>query len=413
MARERKLSRLKSVLSGIFGVLAIIGLFASTLAVWGRNVLFNEDKVASAVDSALQRPEVTAAMATYLTDQVFIVVDVQNRVTAVLPPVLVPLAPSIVGGAHSFVEGRLETLLATDTTRNLITGLVRQAHSALIKLLEGDGLTDVVNIKNGEVSVNFLPLITRGLTTVQNLGLFDKVVIPDLTKISNPDDQVVALEKAFGRDLPDRFGQLVVFRSDKLANAQDSLSTAQRMVVLVKRAIWLILIATVTLLASSIVLARRRRRSVVILALGGAATMLLARVVIKRVIADAPNLVTKPGSRAAVAATIGNLGSGLIRLTTALLIVGAIAAVVAFISGTSKTATAIRGRAGSGSQSLQTVAMSHTDVTAGVLFFAGVLAIVVLGVTVVSLVVAALFAVGGAWVLSSGSSADDESMTDV
>ena len=404
--RRRTHSRLKSVLSGTFGVLAIIGLFASTLAVWGHSVLFNEDKVASAVDAALQQPEVTTAMATYLADQIFVVADVHGRVTAALPEKLVPLAPSIVGGAHSFVEGRLESLLATDTTRHLITGLVRTAHGAVIKLLEGAGLVDAVRIENGEVSINFLPLIGRGLTTVQNLGLFDNVAIPDLSTIANPNDQITALEKAFDKDLPDHFGQLVVFRSDALASGQTSLSIAQRMVVLVKRAIWLIFAATAVLMACAIALADRRRRAVVILALGGAATMLLARVAIKRVIADAPALVSKPGGRAALAATIGSLGNGLIRLTTALLVVAIAAAITAFLSGTNTRAEAIRIRAGIGGRSLREAAQTHPDAAAGVLFFAGVLVLVVFGITLVTLIIAVLLAAGGAWELSQRTNAN-------
>ena len=412
--RHRTHSRLKSVLSGIFGVLAIIGLFASTLAVWGHGVLFNGDKVASAVNAALQQPEVTTATAEYLADQIFVVADVQGRVTSALPEKLAPLAPSIVGGAHSFVEGRLETLLASDSARQLITGLVRTAHGALIKLLEGNGLADAVRVDNGEVSINFLPLIGRGLTTVQNLGLFNDVAIPDLTPIKNPNDQIAALEKAFGKNLPDHFGQLVVFRSDALSNGQASLSIAQRMVVLVKRAIWLIIVATAALLACAVALADRRRRAVVILALGGAATMLLARVVIKRVIADVPTLVSKPGGRAALAATIGSLSNGLIRLTTALLIVAIAAAITAFISGTSSTADTIRSRVGIGGRSLREAAQSHTDATAGVLLFAGVLLLVVFGITVVTLTIAVILAASGAWELAQKNNAkgnDDSGAT--
>ena len=291
---------------------------------------------------------------------------------------------------------------------------MRTAHGALIKLLEGNGLADAVRVDNGEVSINFLPLIGRGLTTVQNLGLFNDVAIPDLTPIKNSNDQIAALEKAFGKNLPDHFGQLVVFRSDALSNGQASLSIAQRMVVLVKRAIWLIIVATAALLACAVALADRRRRAVVILALGGAATMLLARVVIKRVIADVPTLVSKPGGRAALAATIGSLSNGLIRLTTALLIVAIAAAITAFISGTSSTADTIRSRVGIGGRSLREAAQSHTDATAGVLLFAGVLLLVVFGITVVTLTIAVILAASGAWELAQKNNAkgnDDSGAT--
>ena len=134
--------------------------------------------------------------------------------------------------------------------------------------------------------------------------------------------------------------------------------------------------------------------------------MLLARVAIKRVIADAPALVSKPGGRAALAATIGSLGNGLIRLTTALLVVAIAAAITAFLSGTNTRAEAIRIRAGIGGRSLREAAQTHPDAAAGVLFFAGVLVLVVFGITLVTLIIAVLLAAGGAWELSQRTNAN-------
>ena len=298
---DRRSSRTRAVIAGFVGVVAIIGLFATTVTVWAKGVLFDSDKVAAIVDDAMQEPEVNAAMATYLTDQLFVIVDVSGRVDAVLPAPLTALEPAIVGGAHSFVETRLQTLLAKDEVRQVITRVVRTAHAAMMKLLEGDGFGRAVTVTDGEVTINLLPLISRGLLAVQGLGLFDNVEIPTLTPDGDPAEQITELESAFGRDLPDDFAQLVVFQSQALADAGQTVNSAQQVMANVKRASWLIVGLTVVLLVATIVIAQRRRRAIVILALAGVAVMLLARMLVQRVVEKAPTLVIDPGARAAVA----------------------------------------------------------------------------------------------------------------
>ncbi len=109
---DRPKSRTRGVFACLLGILAIIGLFATTIAVWAKTTLFNSDKVAAVVDDAMQQPEVNAAMAAYLTDQLFTMVDVNKRVESILPGPLQALEPAIVGGAHNVVEGRVQKLLA-------------------------------------------------------------------------------------------------------------------------------------------------------------------------------------------------------------------------------------------------------------------------------------------------------------
>ena len=391
--------RVRSALAGLLGVLAVVGLLASTVAVWGRAALFNTDRFVAAVDEALIRPEVTAAMAEYLTDQIFVVVDVNNRVGDVLPPALSPLRPAIVGGAHSFVETRLETLLATDTVRDLLSGLVRRTHTALVKLLKGDGLVDGISVANGEVTLNLLPLVGRGLTVAQGLGLFDNVVLPDLSRDGDPAEQISGLEAAFDRDLPKDFGQLVVFRSTALANAEQSVKAAQDAVVVAKRAIWLIIVVTAGLLAMSVFLASRRRRAVVVLALATLVVLVIARLLVQRVVSKVPQLVVDPGARAAAASTLSELTDSLLRLTTVLALVALIAAGVAFLTGPGKLATSIRAQAGTTNKSFRSLVFEHRDGAAAVMFGMSVLVLIVLGLGLFSMLIAAIVALGGVWAL--------------
>ena len=49
-----------------------------------------------------------------------------------------------------------------------------------------DGLLDGITVEDGAVTVNLLPLISRGLTFVQGLGLLDQLDVPELTRDGDP-----------------------------------------------------------------------------------------------------------------------------------------------------------------------------------------------------------------------------------
>ncbi len=398
-AAQPKARRLRSVAAGLLGLLAIVGLFASTFAVWGHRVLFNEDTIANTVDSAMGDPAVVDVMATYITQQVFQVADVEGRVLAVLPAGLLPLAPGIVGGAQKAVESSMSTLLESDVARNLVVGLVRTSHRSLMRVLEGDGLAAGVTVSDGQVSINMLPLVGLGLQAAQKLGVLTNVSMPELSQDGNPQEQIAALEKTFNLDLADNFGQLVVFKSSAVANAGASLAVAQRMTALVKRAIWLILALTVVLVAATLGVARHRRRALVALGLGGAAAFLLCRILIERVIDKTPYLVANPGSRRAIASTLNEVAGGLLRLVTSMLLVGLITAAISFITGSSARAVAIRTGLGQGNQSLRGIVANHREASALTLVAAGLLVVFVGGLNIVSIIVAVGLCVCGAWAL--------------
>ena len=198
----------------------------------------------------------------------FTAVDVESVVTNVLPSNLDRLAPTLTAGAQSFVDIGLTRVLGNPEVQQLLTDAVERAHSALMRLLSGDGLIDGITVEDGAVTVNLLPLVSRALTFVQGLGLLDQLDVPELTRAGDPTEQIAELETAIGRDLPDDFGQLTVFQSDKLADAQASVQNAQRAMALLKRATWLLADLAVVFLVATVLLAHNRWRAGLWLALG-------------------------------------------------------------------------------------------------------------------------------------------------
>ena len=123
--------------------------------------------------------------------------------------------------------------------------------------------------------------------------------------------QVADIEAALGRQLPDDFGQLVVYQSDQIAEAQSSLQRAQEAAAFARRAFWVVIALTVVLLVAAVVVAADRWRAALFLGLGVVATMVLLRSAVDRVVEQAPDVADRPGARAAIASIVGGAATSL------------------------------------------------------------------------------------------------------
>lgn len=399
--------RARSILSVCFGIVALVGLVASVVAIWARSVLADPSSVSGAVEVALEDPAVTDALAVHLTDQLLVAVNVEQFVEDTLPPALQPLSPALVGGIRSLVTDNFAKALATERTRAVVVEVVERAHARLLRVLGGDGLADGINVSDESVSVNLLPLMTRGLVRVQEMGLLARLDVPELSANGDPAAQIAELETAFGRDLPDDFGQLVVFSGPAVAKAKASVANAQRMVVLARRGFLAIIALTVVSFAASLLLARRRRRAVLVLFLAAAGVTIVTRAITRSVVADVPNLVIQPGARAAVGHTVTTLTSSFITVLSVVAFVALVVAIAAFLTGPSGAARSLRTRAGATGGSVGSTVATHRDGAAVVAFGAAALVFLVWGFGTLQIILAALLCVAGlcALWLPRGSSA--------
>jgi hypothetical protein len=317
----------RSVAAAICGVVAVVSLTLALIGIWANATVFDSDRVGDIVSSALTDPEVQAGLATWVTDQAFTAVDVESGVSNLLPGNLDRLAPTITAGAQAVVDQGLTRALGNPEVQELLTDAVERAHSALMQLLSGDGLIDGITVEDGAVTVNLLPLVSRALTFIQGLGVFDQLEVPELTRSGDPAAQIAELETATGRDLPDNFGQLTVFESDRLSEAQATVQNAQRTVALIKRATWVLAAMAVVFLVATVLLAHNRLRAGLWLALGCLVGMVLSRTVVHRVVDDAPSLVPGAAGRAAIADILGEATTGLLRLTGLIAVIAALVVV--------------------------------------------------------------------------------------
>lgn len=382
----------RAVAAAILGVIAVVGLLASVVGLWARDTVFDETEVSAAVEAAVEEPGVTDALATRLAGNVMTAVDLETRLNSILPPALQPITPAIVGGTTRLLEERLTNRLADPDTRDLLVNTFERSYGAFLDVMEGEGLVDGVTVADGEVTVNFLPVIADGLQLLQNVGLLDDATIPELDRQGDPTAQIAELEAGLGRDLPDDFGQIVVYRSDSLAAKGETLQRAQQGLVLIKRAFVLILIVTVVALAGTLLVARNRMRAAFALLLGATATFVLVRALAKKVLDDIPSVARTAAGQAALAAATSSLADSLVKALGVLAVLFLVGALVVYVlDGNSALRRRVAAR--SGSPTLSAAVASYRVPIAFVAAAGALLVITIGGFGVLSLIVALLLVV--------------------
>jgi hypothetical protein len=240
------MSKMRGLLVWSLLALATILLFVSSLTVWSKRQLLDDDAWAHSSAQLLANDEVRGAIAQKLSDGLFARVDVEAQLRDRLPR-----AQGAAGALAATLQNTVgpaaaDRLLQRPRVQLLWENANRRAHSAVIKLLEGKDLGKNGNIStaNGEVTLDLRPAITRLAT---RLGVEDKLK-------ANADPNA---------------GQLVLMKSSQLAGAQTA-------VKILKVLSSLLLIAVLALYALAIYFARPRRR--LLLGATGASLLLVGLV---------------------------------------------------------------------------------------------------------------------------------------
>ncbi len=325
-----KAHRVRRVAVAVLAAASVMGIVASTLALWTRTTLISSTRFENTMSTVLADPAVTDAIAVYVADQTITAVDLDAKVESILPKELKVLESTIVGGAQVVLENQLKKVLANQELHDLVTRLAVASHHEAVQLLLGDGLGAGVTVANGEVTLNLLPLIGQGLTILAERGLLPEIDLPDFSREPNA-DAITKLSTALEARLPSDFGQIVVYRSESVARAEASVAYAQRAVAVFLRAVTLIVAATIALIGATMAISTHRRRTVVQLAGGVAATMVLTHGAIERLATAIPQLLADPGARVAAAAITADLTTTLLRTSTALAVGAAVVGLAAWL----------------------------------------------------------------------------------
>src|SRR3954462_5231753 len=297
----------------LFG-LATILLFVSSLTVWSKRQLLDDQAWADSSTQLLADDAVRGALAQKLSDALFRRVDVEAQLRERLPraqeaaPVLAATLENTVGPAAA------DRLLERPELQTLWQNANKRAHAAVLRVLEGKDLGKNGNIStaNGEVTLDLRPAITRLAT---RLGVEDK-----LKAKADPNA-----------------GQLVIMKSDQLGAAQTA-------VKILKALSSLLLIVVVALYALAIYLARGRRR--LLLGATGARLVFVGLVIaslrhfLGGVIVDS---LVKTAANKHPVSVIWAIETRVMRdIAIALLIYGAFVLFATALSGSNRPAVAVR-----------------------------------------------------------------------
>jgi len=309
------MSKKRGVLVWGLLVLATILLFVSSLTVWSKRQLLDNEAWADSSAQLLANDEVRAAIAQKLSDGLFARVDVAAQLRERLPERSQGAAPALAATLQNTVgPAAADRLLQRPRVQTLWENLNKRAHAAVVKLLEGEDLGKNGNIStaNGVVTLDLRPAITRLAT---RLGVEDK-----LKANADPDA-----------------GQLVIMDSSQLGAAQTA-------VKILKALSSLLLIAVVALYALAIYLAQGRRR--LLLGATGASLLFVGLVIasLRRflggVIVDA--LVKTEANKQPVR-VIWSLETSVMRDIAVILVVyGALVLLATGLAGPNRPAVAVR-----------------------------------------------------------------------
>src|SRR6188472_280160 len=298
----------------LFG-LATIMLFVSSLTVWAKRQLLDDQAWADSSAQLLANDEVRAAIAQKLSDALFQRVDVEAQLRERLPAQRKGTAAALAAALQNTVgPAAADRLLQRPRVQALWENLNKRAHAGVVKVLEGEDLGKNGNIStaNGAVTLDLRPAITRLAT---RLGLEDKLK-------ANADANA---------------GQLVIMKSSQL-------SAAQTAVKILKALSSLILIAVVALYALAIYLARGRRR--LLLGATGASLVLVGLVLasLRRFVGGAVvDALVKTEANKHPVRVIWSLETSVMRDIAIILVVyGAFVLVATALAGPNRPAVAVR-----------------------------------------------------------------------
>jgi hypothetical protein len=291
-------------------IVATIVTLLAVFSIWANRQALNTDEWVNTSDRLLANEHIDERLSAFIAEQVFAQVDVEAKLAEALPPKLAPLAGAAAGGLQGLAPQVAERVLESPHTQEIWSAANRRAHEALLKVLNGGG--ENVSTENGNVTLDLRPL-------VEEVG-----------------ERVGATE--LGAKLPASAGRIVILKSDEL-------STAQKIVKLVRRLPVVLTLLAFALYGLAIFLAgpgRRRRtlRSVGVGFVVAGVVALVLRSLGGSYVVD--GLVKADSVRPAAAAVWGIGTSLLVEVASSTIAFGVLVFLAALLAGPTRYAVSLR-----------------------------------------------------------------------
>ncbi|MGY0022172.1 hypothetical protein [Streptomyces sp. cg35] len=338
-AERRRQTRILSVRRAVAAVLiALVAVLSvtSVIGLWGSRTTLDTDRWVAAVGPLPEDPDVNAAVSTYLTNEIFVELDVRQRLSEALPPRASFLAAPVTGAVHDYLQKSISKLIATDRFEDLWRATNRFAHAQIVAVLEKKN--ENVRVSGDTVTLNLLPMVNNLLGSIEDQlpTLFGKKLdLPPLSSGEVPPGLHQRIEKALGVSLPADFAQIRLYNRHELGQLQE-------MVLLFKRAVVGLLIAVPVLLALALWASPNRRRTLLQLGLWLVVTVTVLSSVLRAVRDQLIGQVQPGVYRDGVAAALHTVFTTLRDRGDQLLWLGIVIALVAYLAGPGRLPVALR-----------------------------------------------------------------------
>ena len=186
----------RKVSVGFLIFLGAIFLLIANIAFWAGFTLLNTDGWVAAVGPLTKDPTVSSILSQYVVAQLFEQVDIDQAAKDALPPEIQNLSGPLVAGLQKLADDMVTSLIQSDAFNNVWVGLNRVGHTAVMKVLKGEG--DHLYFQDGNLVLDLSNVYDF---VEKEIGLTDLELIPEA-------DQ----------------GRLVLFHSQQVAILQEVVS---------------------------------------------------------------------------------------------------------------------------------------------------------------------------------------------
>ena len=326
--RRRRHFSWRTTLSIVLIVLGCVLAPISVLGVWAGNEVSNTDRWVATVEPLIHDPAIQNVLTDKITTQITSRLNLNGYISQAssqlnsrgltrISSLLTTFGPQITSAVTGYIHSIVHTVISSQAAATIWVQVNTVTHQALVKLLSGQG-GGPITTSNGQITLNLGPFIAE--------------VKQDL------------IQHGFGlaSNIPAVSPTLALFQAKDLGKAQ----AAYRLITTLKI---VLPILTLLLLAGGVYAAQKRRRALIGAALGLAASMLVLAIglLIARSIylSSVPSSVLPADAAAAgFDAFVHFIKEGL----RAVLALGLVVAIAAFLSGPSRTAVQTRSGVKSG-----------------------------------------------------------------
>ena len=163
-------------------IMGVILAPLTTVAIFAKNQITNTDRYVETVSPLASDPAIQEAVGTFVVDQLFAAVDVEELAAEALPKKAQFLAAPLAAGVQNLTKNVVDRFLASDEFAQLWDTANRAAHDRIVSALTGETPSGkkAITVDDGTVSLNLGPVIEKVAQKLgaDNLAIFERIDLP-------------------------------------------------------------------------------------------------------------------------------------------------------------------------------------------------------------------------------------------